>query len=442
MIEGFAQRTSRCEGAGEPGRRALLLVSAAAILLLCTVQASAALLLAGQAFASEAGQSQGQGGSLIAVQGSDSPFATLSNDGAGVDASLTSAGETSSPDLIFRGKPYKGSWQTATISNEGSSVEGKSGLNKIKLKLSNLQGMSGSIRYKTYVPGSGWSKVAKDGKASGSAKKGRITALRVYLKGEVANYYDVWYRTYIKGIGWLGWTRNNKISGATSSFGTVSAIQVMLVGKTESFTGSTRTPHVKNRWKALEYKYLDDEAVGQLLEVKYKGGSSAQVVLRNKVRSIDGTVSWKTALSCSGRVGSRGIGSAREWLARTPSGNFGITSAFGIKDDPGAKLEYVKVDSSMYWCSDRSYYNELIDIDECPHDCTGEHLIDYRPYYNYGLFFDYNTNPVRYGKGSAFFVHCLGGLSSTGGCIAVSQKNMIKILRIVDEGARLCIYPK
>ena len=98
--------------------------------------------------------------------------------------------------------------------------------------------------------------------------------------------------------------------------------------------------------------------------------------------------------------------------------------------------------SAMYWCGDEAYYNQLIDINENPHDCAGEHLIDYSPHYNYGLFFDFNTNPIRYGAGSAFFVHCTGSAPYTAGCIAVPQAKMIKIVRNVTAGARVCIYPR
>lgn len=59
---------------------------------------------------------------------------------------------------------------------------------------------------------------------------------------------------------------------------------------------------------------------------------------------------------------------------------------------------------------------------------------------DYGMFFDYNTNPIVYGKGSAFFLHCYPRAPWTEGCIAVSRDNMIKIIQTVRPGARLCIY--
>ena len=68
-------------------------------------------------------------------------------------------------------------------------------------------------------------------------------------------------------------------------------------------------------------------------------------------------------------------------------------------------------------------------------------MIDYIPQYNYGMVLDYNS-ACTYGAGSAIFLHCKGTGSYTAGCIAVSQKNMIKILNNAEQGAKICIYKK
>ena len=331
-------------------------------------------------------------------------------------------------------RPKGAGWKSATAGATAGTF-GKKGLRKLRAKLVNV-GVTGSIVYRAYTSKGGWTKKASNGKTL-SAGKRNITAIKIALTGDVAKRYDVYYRTYFKGFGWLGWTKNNKQAGTRSTFGHIGAVQVKLVAKGTTFDCDTRVPFVKNRWQAIERKYLDDADVHEILEVKYVGGTKAKVVLRSKGKS-----KWKTVVSCRGYVGKRGVGKTREGLSRTPSGDFEITEAFGIKSDPGAQLDYVKVDRSMYWCSDRKYYNQLIDINECPHSCSGEHLIDIAPHYNYGLFFDYNTNPVRYGKGSAFFVHCTGGQSYTEGCIAVAPSKIIKIIRNVSDGARICIYKK
>ena len=350
-----------------------------------------------------------------------------------VDQPANEGSVAPAPDVKARVQVASVGWKPTVTSGNTAGTTSKKGLRKIKLS---LVGISGSICYRTHTVKSGWTKTAKNGKASGSGKR-NITGVKVWLTGAAAKKYNVYYRMYFKGYGWLGWAKNKQVAGTTKDFAHASAIQVKLVAKGAAAPGRTASHQVKSRWRALEYKYSANANVKQILEVKYTGGTRAKVVLRQKSGA-----KWKTVLSCWGCVGAAGIGKAREGSTRTPSGDFGISKAFGIKSNPGAKLPYVKVTKSMYWCSDRAYYNQLIDIKKQPHNCSGEHLINISPYYDYGLFFDYNTNPIKYGKGSAFFVHCSGGLSSTEGCIAVSTGNMKKIIRNVEPGARLCIYKK
>ena len=189
-------------------------------------------------------------------------------------------------------------------------------------------------------------------------------------------------------------------------------------------------------WNKLRDQYKNKPRVRQLLFVQYTGGTRAKVLLYDKIGK-----KWKKVLACPGYVGSNGIGKTREGDATTPTGTFNLTSGFGILPDPGAKMPYLQVDSSHYWCGDELYYNKLIDITHNPHDCRGEHLIDYAPSYNYGMFLDHNKKCI-YPKGSAIFLHCSGGYTYTGGCIAVSEPDMIKILQTVEKGAKICIYHK
>lgn len=197
------------------------------------------------------------------------------------------------------------------------------------------------------------------------------------------------------------------------------------------------TVYVKaGRWDKLLDKYKGNDNVRQLVFVKYTGGSKARVEMYNKT---DGN--WSNILECQGYVGKKGIGKKKEGDKKTPEGVFNLTDAFGIKGNPGTSLPYIDINKSLYWCADKQYYNQLVDIQEKPHKCKGEHLIDYVPQYNYGITLDYNK-ACTYKKGSAIFLHCKGKYSYTAGCIAVSQKNMVKIMKNIEPGAKICIYKK
>jgi L,D-peptidoglycan transpeptidase YkuD (ErfK/YbiS/YcfS/YnhG family) len=191
-----------------------------------------------------------------------------------------------------------------------------------------------------------------------------------------------------------------------------------------------------DRWTKLLTKYRNNKKVNQLIFVKYTGGSKARLYMYNKTDT-----GWKCILNCTAYVGQNGIGKQKEGDRKTPTGVYTLTQAFGIRSDPGAKMDYSNINKYLYWCADPQYYNQLVDVRKMPHDCSGEHLIDYVPQYNYGMVLNYNKNNV-YKKGSAIFLHCTGSNRYTGGCIAVSQSNMIRILKNAEKGTRICIYKK
>ena len=234
------------------------------------------------------------------------------------------------------------------------------------------------------------------------------------------------------------WKSSDPTVATVSSKGKVKAKKKGSAKITAAIGASTLTCKITvntTKWDDILDSYQNDDSTNQLLFVKYTGGSKAKVILYNKDNG-----KWKKILSCSGEVGKNGIDKQREGDKKTPTGIFNLTHGFGIKKNPGTKVPYVKVNSNLYWCGDQNYYNQLIDITEKPHHCTGEHLIDYTQCYAYGMFLDYNKECIP-GKGSAIFLHCKGNSGYTAGCVAVSQENMIKILRSVEPGAKICIYP-
>lgn len=197
----------------------------------------------------------------------------------------------------------------------------------------------------------------------------------------------------------------------------------------------TREP--VDKWEALKWQYAADETVRELIFVQYQGGSTAHLEFWQKnAESEDG---WVMLLSCRAHVGLNGIDKKKEGDKRTPTGDFGILTAFGIKADPGTTLPYFKVTRDMYCCADEEWYNKIVSKNDMHHKCTGEHLIDYKPCYNYCMFLDYNEE-CEFGKGSAIFMHCYGSKNYTGGCVAVTEKNMKTILQNVHPGLRVCIF--
>lgn len=191
---------------------------------------------------------------------------------------------------------------------------------------------------------------------------------------------------------------------------------------------------MKKKMDELFIKYINEENVNQLIFVKCKTKSFAEVKMYIKENN-----DWKLILKCEGCIGKNGLGKEKEGDLKTPIGEFGIITAFGIKENPGTTMPYIKITDDLYCCSDKEYYNQIINVEEKRHKCRGEHLIDYIPEYNYAMFIDYNNEKI-YGKGSAIFLHCKGERNYTAGCIAVNEEDIKYILKNSSARMKICIY--
>ena len=148
---------------------------------------------------------------------------------------------------------------------------------------------------------------------------------------------------------------------------------------------------------------------------------------------------------CPAVIGKNGPGKQSEGDTKTPLGTWTVREAYGIKDDPGSLLPYTKVTEDMYWCatgSNGKRYNTLLYKSDDPDAdfSDDEHLIDYDTVYDYLIDVGYNTAGAPY-AGNAIFLHCWRGEDTpTGGCIAVSSENMIRILKTITPGTSITVY--
>ena len=154
--------------------------------------------------------------------------------------------------------------------------------------------------------------------------------------------------------------------------------------------------------------------------------------------------SWNMVMTTPGFIGKSGLGKEREGDGKTPTGAFRFNRAFGIADDPGCAIPYVKADDDTYWSGDSRegcHYNELVNAREVPGFDTesSERILDYPYHYQYCLNISYNEEGVP-GLGSAIFLHCLGPVKPfTGGCVAVPEDHMKYIMQHVDENTVVVI---
>ncbi len=147
-------------------------------------------------------------------------------------------------------------------------------------------------------------------------------------------------------------------------------------------------PSMAQRVKSPEWVEKLDAAKTseQLIVVAGVGKTTATISMHEK--NSDGD--WEQIISTPGFIGQDGLGPAREGISYTPIGTFVIDKAFGIADDPGCKMDYIKVDDSHYWSGDIRdgiHYNELLNINDFPDldKENSEHLIDCWLPYQYCL---------------------------------------------------------
>ncbi len=181
-----------------------------------------------------------------------------------------------------------------------------------------------------------------------------------------------------------------------------------------------------------------DENTKQLFVVGAMGmdKTTATVSMHNR----DENGNWKQILSTPAFVGLNGMcldEDHAEGVSQTPVGTYHFNKAFGIADDPGCAIPYIKVDDDTYWSGDERegmHYNEMVDIKDYPDlDMTNsEHITDYEYQYQYCLNISFNEEGEA-GRGSAIFLHCLGPLKPyTGGCVAIPENIMKLVMQNVD----------
>ena len=156
--------------------------------------------------------------------------------------------------------------------------------------------------------------------------------------------------------------------------------------------------------------------------------------------------SWHMIMTSPGFIGKNGLGKTREGDGKTPVGVFRFNRAFGIADDPGCAIPYVKVDNDSYWSGDprEGYrYNELVSLKELPgldlDSGDSEHIVDYPYHYQYCLNISYNEEGTP-GLGSAIFLHCLAPAKPfTGGCVSIPEDHMRFVMQTVNSSTVVVI---
>ena len=141
-------------------------------------------------------------------------------------------------------------------------------------------------------------------------------------------------------------------------------------------------------------------------------------------------------------VGKNGLTKIkREGDMRTPKGIFSIGDLYYRRDRNckiETKLKTVPILQNMGWCDDTNSikYNKLIKVNN---KIKHEKLYLKNNKYDLLIPIHYNMKPVIKNKGSAIFIHLTKNFKSTAGCIAISKKDFLILLKIITPKTKIKI---
>ena len=154
---------------------------------------------------------------------------------------------------------------------------------------------------------------------------------------------------------------------------------------------------------------------------------------------------WLNHLATKAHIGQNGLGKEKEGDNKTPIGIYQFNYYFGIHDNPGTDLPYLKVNESHYWIGDPDSprYNQLVnnEIFSDFNKTKSEHLIEIDPGYEYALNIDYNKEGTP-NLGSAIFLHCFTKRTYTAGCVAIDVNELKNIYPKIDKDCFIIIDTK
>ena len=161
------------------------------------------------------------------------------------------------------------------------------------------------------------------------------------------------------------------------------------------------------------------------------------IKLKNKDQLILDDFTFKCA------IGKNNIKSKKkEGDKSTPRGTFSLGKVYYRADKvkkPKSKLGARIIKKNMGWCDDPlvKTYNKEIKI---PSENKHEKLFKKDGSYDYFIVINYNTKKIVRYKGSAIFLHLTKNYRPTAGCIAVTKKDFLIILKLINKKTQIKIF--
>ena len=136
---------------------------------------------------------------------------------------------------------------------------------------------------------------------------------------------------------------------------------------------------------------------------------------------------------CIGRNGT--ASKKREGDYKTPIGKYKIGKLYYRADrvqKPETNLKVRIIKKTMGWCNDPTHklYNQEVTI---KNKIKCEKLFRKDHKYDYFIIIEYNTKITLPNKGSAIFLHLTKNYRPTAGCVALSKKDFLILIKIINK---------
>ena len=161
------------------------------------------------------------------------------------------------------------------------------------------------------------------------------------------------------------------------------------------------------------------------------------IYLKNKHTLVVDDFSFKCSIGKNGKTKNKVEGDKK-----TPKGSFYIENLYFRKDRVKkiqSKLKSIPITKYMGWCDDlknKKKYNKLINTKE---KLKHEKLYRYDCKYDLLIPIKYNLKKRILGKGSCIFIHLTKNYEPTEGCIAVSKKDFLIMLKMINKKTKIKI---
>ncbi len=179
----------------------------------------------------------------------------------------------------------------------------------------------------------------------------------------------------------------------------------------------------------------------QLLIVFSKNDTTHKAVLAAFEKKSGGwQVHVNPVIASIGKNGFARIDEKREGDGKTPSGLFNLGQLFSYQSSVKTTLPFIKTTPDDKWIDDptSAEYNTYVRGKTSAK--SFEHLLLKSADYKYCMVIEYNTHPVVKGKGSAIFFHLAdNAYTATEGCVAIKEKDMLRILQWFQPGKKRVI---